>query len=150
MIKIIEGKHYVDGGPKCDRYEEIVSPVTQQTVAEHYCEAGLWYETNYDYDKDIKRGEPIRIGLCPSCHGTGTPPVESWTDNQRAAWIKKTTNCDGLNLFWFIDPEADGKIIWGIRICYEDAPPVEYKLGHHEDISDALCAAVIAVAEESK
>lgn len=122
-MKIIDGKHYVDGGPKCYKCGGTGNTVFRDRNSEPHC---------------------------PACNSTGLSPVESWTEDQYAAWVKKTTNCDGLNLFWFRDPEADGRIIWGIRICYEDAPPVEYKLGHHEDISDALYAAVIAVAEESK
>ena len=121
-MKVIEEKHYVEGGPACG----------YKACAEMVCENGQAYHTV---------GKKY-FGECTKCHGTGLLPVELWPDAVKAAWLAK--NCRAP----LIQP-GDGENSNTV-ITTTDSHQRPYFLAEELNFSAALTAAVIAVTEEEK
>lgn len=128
MLKIIEGKHYVDGGPECwkcngDGYKRVLSDNGYSNVGESF----LGRPVNRD-----KRGK------CNACNGTKVNPVESWDADQCWTWFA-TYYKRGIEqrektwIFYYHANQYSGR--------------KEIDLGEQPNITAALRAAVIAVAE---
>ena len=125
ILKVVDGKHYVEGGPECEQ-----------------CDG----EGEYYYC------EQVGMVKCEDCHRTGLQPVEQWSDARKAEWLKKNNPTEGVLT---ISPSTVGWGVWfymdnnpwdGEDPIY--APNGDDAWGEAEDFSVTLTAAVIAVAEE--
>lgn len=69
MIK--DGRHYIDGGPKCE-HEFISDSGTAKCFGGKIKFSPRWNPSKYG----------STLGECQVCHGTGVLPVEEWSDAQ--------------------------------------------------------------------
>jgi hypothetical protein len=131
IIKEVDGKVYVAGGPECD----------------FTCQA--WEQDSILEDVECINGRLIgkltkmRLGVCPACHGTGVQAVQDWPDKVKAEWLFNALD----NNVWVTRDGEDWIIIHGDSNAYwlrDDALAID------PDFSAALTAAVIAVAQEVK
>jgi len=120
ILKVVDGKHYVKGGPECPK-----------------CEGDGLYTIWTGGHKIRLRGE---TGGCWDCDGTGLQPVEEWPDARKAKWI--WDNGFGWSPDKFQNDE--GKMEIEINVSKNGC---DIYFGYGFDLSQALTAAVIAVAE---
>lgn len=142
IIKEVDGKTFVDGGPKCKGKP-----------------SGAYIGGGSCADGKIMRGDWNRvppeqvIEECPACHGAGVQAVQDWTDAEKANWLEKHNPTDGVLT---ISPTMWGG--WGIWYYLDNCPDVGESIictpdgnetwGAGKDFSAALTAAVIAVARQ--
>ena len=91
----------------------------------------------------LRYGKSLPATPCPCCHGTGLQPVEEWPDARKAEWLKKELD----NNVWITPNKKEWVVIHADDDAYWLSD--EY-LAVNKDFSQALTAAVIAVAEEQE
>lgn len=129
-MQVIDGKHYVEGGPKCEGWQNYEGTHVPMSWAD--CDNGK----NAIFDSpEARRQQKLIIIKCPACHGTGVKPVESWTADEYAEWLRQ-----GFKL-------TDKSI----KKIYQQAVSKAFQSVFYGDteLTHALQAAVIAI-EESK
>ena len=139
ILKVVDGKHYVDGGPAC----EAVSSGTG--YADWRCLNG---RRIYTY---AKAGRKKDNGECLDCHGTGLQPVEQWSDARKAEWLlENIEHPNGIYFSYHRDAFHRNKNAIAIYDHNWGSGDRLKIIGKAEDFSQALTAAVIAVAEEQE
>ena len=120
ILKVVDGKHYVAGGPKCKRCQGTRMLTT-------------WRGRHVYRQSDNK---PCRI-----CHGTGLQPVELWPDARKAATLQEW-GYYGFEYFRAADQ--------GVNVARTENKIGEPIHGEGKDLTEALTNLVITVAEEEK
>ena len=125
ILKVVDGKHYVEYGPPCERCGGTG-------------DSWEWLEDSRSY--------LLKSGGCPACHGTGLLAVELWPDARKAEWLL-SQGYAGFEYYRNTIMDDEKKMVIRVRF-HRDEYSVSYTYGYGDDFSQALTAAVIAVAEE--
>ena len=128
ILKVVDGKHYVEGGPECPK-----------------CEGDGLYTIWTGGHKIRLRGE---TGGCWDCDGTGLRAVELWPDARKAEWLNRE-----LDTNLTISGCSYRDRHYGFEVYHEAKSalkPICRLIGFGDDLSQSLTAAVIAVAEEQE
>ena len=131
ILKEVGDRVYVKGGPECKK-----------------CQGTGKYTTwrgGYVYRRSETKP-------CRNCHGNGVQAVQDWSDAQKAEWLRDNaapqySDEDREDRGWLVFWYAPGDDKWAIGIW--NAEGVSDVLSTNKDFSEALTAAVIAVAKES-
>ena len=133
-MKVIDGKHYVDGGPVCDGGGNAF--LNCKGTGRFIIAPGAPLDTTAN---QIGVDEP-----CSYCHGTGVLPVEEWSDTQKADWLRSQVGKGKKHGSVFIYHE------WRFTEGYWQIGLDNHKYGESDDFSEALTLTVIKVAEEKE
>ena len=118
ILKVVDGKHYVEYGPPCERCGGTG-------------DSWEWLEDSRSY--------LLKSGGCPACHGTGLLAVELWPDARKAATLQEW-GYYGFEYFRAADQ--------GVNVARTENKIGEPIHGEGKDLTEALTNLVIAVAEE--
>jgi len=138
VLKVVgegaERRTYVDDGPKCDEN------IPLNSKGGWYCRDGksLYYPPGFT--------GPSTCKACPACHGTGVIPVELWPDAVKAEWLCGL-GYDGFDYYSGPEEKMTARVTWYLDVAQTDAQYIE---GRGNNLTEALTALVIAVAEEEK
>ena len=131
ILKVVDGKHYVEGGPACE---------WRRGISQRFCVGGKITYPGIKW-RPCPGPDYISDEDCPACDGTGLQPVEQWSDARKAATLQEW-GYYGFEYFRAADQ--------GVNVARTENKIGEPIHGEGKDLTEALTNLVIAVAEEEK